>query len=194
MNETRNRTVGCILIDEPTSGENCLSGLSFPPGVAPHAFHWQAGERPLPALQTLLQRVRREYGTACVLAWGAGCMAALALAEQLPVERLALVQPACEPVGTLFRPRRFTGFAMHNLALCVSDVLILEAGGGRVTRRIARGLRSSGWVALMPMPGKTGPDLYTNCENEVQRALLAFLLGEELPKNLAENCEMLYNH
>ncbi len=121
-------------------------------------------------------------------------MAALALAEQLPVERLALVQPACEPVGTLFRPRRFTGFAMHNLALCVSDVLILEAGGGRVTRRIARGLRSSGWVALMPMPGKTGPDLYTNCENEVQRALLAFLLGEELPKNLAENCEMLYNH
>lgn len=192
MSKTRNRPVGCILIDEPTSGENLLSGLSFPDGIAPHAFHRPAGERPLPALQTLLQRVRREYGAACVLARGTGCMAALALAEQLPVERLALVEPACEPAWALIRARRFTGFAMRNLALCVSDALILEAGDGRVARRIAKGLRSSERVALMPV--KTGAKFYTNCENDAQRALFAFLLGEELPKNLAQNSEMLYNH
>ena len=193
MSKTRNRPVGCILIDEPTSGENLLSGLSFPDGIAPHAFHRPAGERPLPALQTLLQRVRREYGAACVLARGTGCMAALALAEQLPVERLALVEPACEPAWALIRARRFTGFAMRNLALCVSDALIVDGADARLARRLERGLSANGRVKRLPPPDKTGPDLCTICENRLRNAVFAFLLGEDLPKDLAKTPEMRYN-
>ena len=194
MTETQNRPVGCILIDDPVSGEDLLSGLSLPDGLLAHPVQWRTGEKPLEALQALLQRVRKACGAAGVLALGAGCMAALALAEQLPVERLALVEPMFEPAGLTFTRRRFTGFAMRNLALCVSDALIVGSGDSRVARQIARGLRANGRVTRVSLPGGNGQDLYTICENDAQRAVFAFLLGEELPKDLAQTSEMLYNH
>ncbi|MBR1560286.1 MAG: hypothetical protein IJ646_08620, partial [Clostridia bacterium] len=49
------------------------------------------------ALQRAYQRVRRDGAASCVLAAGMGCDCALALAGQLPVDRLALMDPAPLP-------------------------------------------------------------------------------------------------
>ncbi|MBR1820502.1 MAG: hypothetical protein IJ769_02645, partial [Clostridia bacterium] len=83
--------VGCLMIDDPLSGENLLSGLSLDSSVRVYPFRPRVGERLWDRLQSLLQRARSECGAVAILARGAGCGAALALAEQLPVDRLALV-------------------------------------------------------------------------------------------------------
>ena len=194
MPENR-KQVGLILIDAPVPGESPLSGLSLPSGIVAHPFEWRAGEPPLPALQSLLQRVRRAFGGASILARGAGCMAALALSEQLPVERLALMEPdlrvdASLPLRLARDLRRLSAFAMRNLTLCVSDALILERKTTRLGRRIARGVACSGRAAHVAFPDKSGPELYTICENTFSEAIFAHLRGKELPKNLAENPEL----
>ena len=185
MSKTRDASVGCILIEDPLSGESALSGLSLPPEIQAFPFAWRAEERSFPVLQTLLQQVRGEYGSACILARGAGCMAALALAEQLPVERLALV----EPVPARRQARRIALFAMSNLALCVSDALIVARNPGRMARRIARGIGFHGRAALL-LAGKSGDNLYTNREKIEKDALIGFLRDGVFPKELAQNPEM----
>ena len=187
------KAVGCILIDDPMSGESVLSGLSFPADIAARPFDWRARQRPLPGLQALLHAVRQEFSAASLLARGVGCALALALAEQLPVERLALIEPRFATIQSPWRLRRLSAYAARNLALCVSDCLILEAAPTRQGRRIARGLSFSGRVTRLDLPAKTGAELYTICEKRVQEAIFAFLRGEEFPKNLAENREMRYN-
>ncbi len=189
MTQATGNPLGCLMIDDPVPGEHRLSGLSLPDGLRPYPFQWRTGETPLPGLQALLHRARSQCGAACVLARGAGCLAALALAEQLPVERLALIRPA----ALTGRMRRLSGYALRNLALCVSDALIVDGADARLARRLERGLSANGRVERLPPPDKTGPDLCTICENRLRNAVFAFLRGEDLPKDLAKTPEMRYN-
>lgn len=194
MPENGATAVGCLVIDDPMSGENWLSGLSLPAGLRAYPFDWGAGEGPLAALQTLLQRARSECGAASILARGAGCAAALALAEQLPVERLALVSPrfmSLRAPKALARPfNRISLFAAQNLSLCVSDALIASRKRDRDARRIARALSANCRVLRLDIPGESTPKMETICENRLKRAITDFLRGEELPKDLAQNPEM----
>ena len=89
--------------------------------------------------QTALWNARKNSGWVCVAAEGAAAYIALALAAQLPVNRLALLNL---PVN---RPRlsrelnRMRAFARRNLALVVSEVLIAGAADRR-GQSLARGL------------------------------------------------------
>ncbi len=194
MTENQMIPVGCLVVDDPMSGENWLSGLSLPAGLRACPFDWRAGEGLLSSLQTLLQRVRSECGAASILARGLGCAAALALAEQLPVERLALVEPTLRPVRTpkaIAKPlNRIARYAARNLSLCVSGTLIAARADDRDARIIARALWANCRVFRVNIPGETVPEMETICENGLKRAITDFLRGEELSKDLAQNPEM----
>lgn len=194
MPESITTFVGCLVIDDPMSGENWLSGLSLPEGLCPYPYSWRAGEGLFESLQTLLQRARAECGAACVLARGAGCAAALALAEQLPVERLVLVHPSLRrlraPKSFARACNRIAYFAAQNLSLCVCDALIVARKEERGARQIARALKANCRVCRLELPGDSGPELYTICENGLNRAITDFLRGEDFPKDLAQNPEM----
>ena len=177
------QTVGCLLIDDPTSGENRLSGLSALDGIAPGPLTGRRGRRPLPALQTPLQRVRREYGAAACWPVGTGCVAALALAEQLPVERLALIEARRREPAPRHRPNG--ALCPRNLSLCVSDALIVEAATRGAGADRAGACQASGRLCLRDR---------ANCiqfvKMTLKTAIFAFLRTGELPKSLAENPEM----
>ena len=194
--------IGCLMIDEPMSGENRLSGLLFPPEIAPFPFDWRAGEGCLGALQSLLQAARKRCGAAAILARGAGCGAALALAEQLPVERLALVEPRLDvrPArGSILFPdprlrrdvRRINAYARRNLSLCVADALVIEGENDRCAERLVRwGLGANGRVARLRNAGEAASKWCTICENGLKDAVIAFLRDGDLPNGLAQNPEM----
>ena len=184
------KAVGCLCIGDLTVGKQVFSG-PFPVhglgGVALKPFVPAAGEDLWPGLQAALQDVRAEYGSACVLAAGAGCAAALALSVQLPVERLALLYPR-RPCGPL---RRLDRFARRNLALCVSDVLVVSEGeSAYASALLAGGLGAHSPVIRLCIDQNAGSEMFTNPENGLNTALSRFLRTGELPKSLAENPEM----
>lgn len=97
--------------------------------------------------QTALWRMRQRFGWVCVAAEGEAACIAVALAAQLPVDRLALTD------SMLFMPRqrgtnrelsRLRAYARRNLSLVVSEILLFacreaEAKGflrGRARERI----------------------------------------------------------
>ena len=179
----------------------------MPPELAARPFAWAAGERLLGGLQAQLQLAREGFRYSGILARGAGCGAALALAEQLPVDRLALIEPP-EALHTFPRPgprapgdpalskrrrqvRRLNAFARRNLSLCVADVLVAEKPDAAFARRLWEGgLRDHSRVVRLAIPGEIGRVLYTNCENMAKRAIIDFLRAGVLPKELAQNPEM----
>ena len=83
----------------------------------------------------------RQPGGACVAAEGELWAAALALAVQLSVERVALIAPTdrCALPGSDWNRQieRLKGFARRNLFFCVCDVLVME---GEADARSARRL------------------------------------------------------
>ena len=180
--------VGCLCIGDLTVGKRGFSG-PFPfratGGVALIPFAWEEGKALWGELQAALQRVRREFGGACVLAEGAGCAAALALSVQLPVDRLALIDPR-PGEGPLRRMGRFAG---RNLPLCVCDALVV-GGERRINALRKRGLGAHGRLIWLRGAGEAGLKLYTNREIGLDLALSCFLRTGELPKSLAENREM----
>lgn len=146
--------VGCLVIDEIKSGENALSGLAFSKKLRVYPYIPRAREPLREGLQALLHRMRSERGAASILARGTGCGAALALAEQLPVERLVLLEPEAMFRRTMIwerfrgeaaekdidrQARRLCAFARRNLSLCVADALVVEAAESRGHRLLAEG-------------------------------------------------------
>ena len=84
----------------------------------------------LPQAQEALWRVRRRCGWVCVAASGGAVGVALALAAQLPVDRVALAGGRLLAPDAVPRPRslaRIDRYARRNLALVASEVLILDA-------------------------------------------------------------------
>ena len=103
-------------------------------------------EKCLPHAQAALWELRRRCGWVCVAAERGCAGVALSLAEQLPVDRVALVG------GTPFAPlpeggsaarrrelKRLDGFARRNLALLVAELLLVDVPEEE-TRRMACGL------------------------------------------------------
>ena len=194
MQNKEDMAVGCLMIDDPGLGENALSEL-FSEEIEAYAFDWKARESPLPALQDLLQAARRDCGEAAILARGLGCGAALALAEQLPVERLALIDPApaltFQWIGSqkLNPVWRLNAYARRNLSLCVAEALVVEDEAARGFRRLSEGAPQAR-LNRLALRGETGEKMYTFCENHLKKAITHFLRGKEWRKELAENEEM----
>ena len=103
-------------------------------------------EKCLPHAQAALWELKQRCGWVCVAA-ARGCAGvALSLAEQLPVDRVALIggtpfSPLPEG-GTAARRRelkRLDGFARRNLALLVAELLLVDVPEEE-TRRLACGL------------------------------------------------------
>ena len=103
-------------------------------------------EKCLPHAQAALWELRRRCGWVCVAAERGCAGVALSLAEQLPVDRVALVG------GTPFAPlpeggsaarrrelKRLDAFARRNLALLVAELLLVDVPADEV-RRLACGL------------------------------------------------------
>ena len=195
--------VGCLLIDDPLAGEGTLPGLSsFVDTADLHAqpFRWSGTSELYGALQFALHALRQACAEATVAARGLGCGAALALAAQLPVERMALIEPRLAlprrlersvPASLRRQVRRLCGFARRNLSLCVCDALIIEAPRGSEAFALTRaGLGAHGRVARLETAGIREKVLCTNGEFNVKEAVSVFLRRGELPKSLAENAEM----
>ena len=103
-------------------------------------------EKCLPHAQAALWELKQRCGWVCVAA-ARGCAGvALSLAEQLPVDRVALIggtpfAPLPEG-GTAARRRelkRLDAFARRNLALLVAEMLLVDVPADEV-RRLACGL------------------------------------------------------
>ena len=104
------------------------------------------GERRLPRAQAALWELRKRCGWVCVAAERGCAGVALALAEQLPVDRVALLG------GTPFSPlpeggssarrrelKRMDGYARRNLALMVGELLLIDVPEDEM-HRLACGL------------------------------------------------------
>ena len=206
-------TVGCLYLDDASFGlrgpdESCRTPDI--PKVETRPFRCSDARRLWDELQTALQGLRAEWGACSVMAVGGGCAPALALASQLPTDRVVLVNPAPSGPGDRFRRfrpdggadveaarvrrtlQRLAAFARRNLSLCVSDMLTVEDGtgdGGRWARR-AFGKPVNCRVKRLVYGGDCAKELYTIREFAVKEAISCFLRTGEVPKLLAENSEM----
>ena len=196
--ESARAGIGCLCIGDCTPGGEAASGrdlFSGLPGVAANPFDWEGGGDLWERLQQALHETRAGGGAVCIAARGIGCAAALALAEQLPTDRLLLIGPAPPPPAlppTLKAPlRRICAYARRNLGLCVTDALIVETAQSRFGRAlIAGGLSAHSRVARLVIRGKSAGELLINREIVPKTALSHFLQTGECPKSLAENPEM----
>ena len=206
---TGRESVGCLFIDDIARGAGSHEAhrwASDIPGVEARVFQWADAHCLWERLQTALYEVRGPAGGS-VMAVGTGCAAALALACQLPVEKLVLINPASRarrsPLHSRNRDdpesapvdrtlRKLTAFAHRNLPLCVSDMLIVqrecEADGFDLRR--AYGNPVNCCVRRLVVRGESAKGLYTIREFEVKEAISRFLHPTDAPKPLAENSEM----
>lgn len=119
--------VGCLLIDEkPVSTQRIFRELTNH-GIYATSGEW--GEGLLTDVQKKFYDVQKHAVRACVAAEGATWMAALALAVQLNVDRVALINPSNGPDSLADARRRqlnrLQGYVKRNLFFCVSDVLVV---------------------------------------------------------------------
>lgn len=184
--------LGCLLIDDPLYGCGGLGALAEQlgqRGVRTETFAMDPAGRLYPSLQRAYQRVRRDGTPSGIAALGTGCACALALACQLPADRLALLEPLDGPgAGEIARQlRRVRAFARRNAAFCVADVLVVpgphtEAGA---LRRLCRDLCNARVTLLEP-----AEELWSNRKEVLNLGIFHFLRDGVLPKSLAENPEM----
>lgn len=140
------------------------------------------------AAQEGLRSVRRNDGLCCVAAEGELWTAALALAAQLCVDRVALITPT----NRMKRPKnnferqieRLKGYACRNLSFCVSEVLVLEEADVQDARRmdavLKRMCNSRIYRAVW------ADQRWTNCEFSPYEAVIRFLCGGEFLFSLAK--------
>jgi len=207
-NEKVGRSIGCLCIDSLGIG-NSLWCVDLA-GIDSRPFLQTRPEAMWDELQMALQQLHRECTACSVMGRGSGCLAALALAEQLPVDRLVLEAPAFPPrfpwhrrchdggggeqlaIAQYRQARKLANYARRNLSLCASDMLVIEQDGA-VTG--VKGVRAIGKPAncrvhRLVLHGDCEKDLYKIREFVVKEAISRFLQTGELPKMLAENSEM----
>ncbi len=203
-------SVGCLYVDGSLFEEGARDGgalASDIPGVEVYPFHCANVRDLWDRLQSAVHDLRGEWGAAAAIAVGTGCAPVLALACQLPLEKLVLIDPAA-PVrpsrlsrgkghaaddGRRKRAlRRFAAFARRNLPLCVSDMLIVGHGdeSGEDAMRRAYGNPVNCRVNRLDIRGKSDKDLYIIREFAVKEAISRFLHPIDSSKPLAENPEM----
>ncbi len=200
--------MGCLYVDGSLFDRHAPDGsalVSDIPGVEVCPFRCANPRDLWDRLQGALHELRVKCGTAAAIAVGTGCAPALALACQLPVEKLVLIDPAApgRPSRSL-RGRgnaapddgrrvralgRLAAFARRNLPLCVSDMLVVGHGAGDALRR-AYGNPVNCRLDRLDVKGKSDKDLYIIREFAVKAAISRFLNPAESSKPLAENPEM----
>lgn len=122
-------------LDEIQKNCSCVTALIF-----------HESERCLHHCRQALWELRRKNGWVCVAAEGKSAAPALALAAQLPVDRLALRRSALLDCGyPLLQkpglPRQLAwaaSFARRNLSLVASEILMIDSSD-RELRSVARG-------------------------------------------------------
>lgn len=175
--------VGCLLIGE-TMRMRALRERLNESGV--ETFFAQQGADLLSSVQEGLYKARRPGGV-CIAAEGEMWAAALALAAQLSVERVALIEPTdrCRSPRNDWERQiiRLKSFVRRNLFFCVSDVLLLE-GDGETARRLdalcRRMCNARVWRAEL------SDQRWTNCEHLHIDAAARFLSDGEFAFSLAK--------
>lgn len=109
---------GVLLLPDPTGGAQMQT---YP--IQGLVFH--ENESLLSQAQTALWNLRRAHSWVCVAAQGEAACIALALAAQLPVERVALLGKAGEGARRSRELRRLRAYARRNLALLTSEILLV---------------------------------------------------------------------
>lgn len=121
--------IGCLILGQ-TARMNALKSRLSEYGVV--AVQGRSGGNLFISAQEGLYAARRPGGV-CVAAEGELWAAALSLAVQLCVDRVALIAPTDYPNKSTDEQEkqiaRLKGFARRNLFFCVSEVLVLESGG-----------------------------------------------------------------
>ena len=111
-------------------------------------------ERYLSLAQAALWRMRQKHGWVCVAAEGKYACVALALAAQLPVDRLVLRESSLFAQRKARLPKdllRLESYARRNLSLVVSEILLIGTQESEV-RGMLRG-RIRGRTCALPDPG-----------------------------------------
>ena len=106
--------------------------------------------------QGALQHAREKYGWLCVCAHGSAAHIALALAAQLPVDRLALLSSGRNASGLNREMLRLRSYARRNLALITAEILLHDADDALI-RSLLRGNKHSKLCLLEAF----SPDLLT---------------------------------
>lgn len=108
--------------------------------------------------QAALWQKRRRHGWVCIAAQGEAASIALALAAQLPVDRVAILSPGQNGPGLPREMRRLKAFARRNLALVTAEILLIGAQEA-LAHEILRGNRHCQLCVLdaMPPEGLTAP-------------------------------------
>ena len=185
--------IGCLLIGDILydGGEGRdLGAFLKASGVRAEVFEHASGLPLYPSLQRAFQSIRADDGISSIVAWGSGCEAALALAGQLPVDRLILAEPMrwrnphTASSGALERIRRY---AHRGMAFCVAGVWVIP--GPRTDSSLPGRLSRALFNSAVTVAGWS-EDLCTERKEVMNSAVLYFLRSGELPKSLAENPEM----
>lgn len=152
------------------------SGLLFlpdPSGAAPKQNEYPQGlvfhenESLLSQAQGALWRLRKDHEWICVAAQGEAACIALALAAQLPVERVAILGTG-QGDGRLSREmRRLKAYARRNLALVTAEILLVGVQDGLI-HTLLRGMGRCRLCALeeLPLARLTAP-WEVLCENNL---------------------------
>ncbi len=185
---------GCLMIDDAKPGMERLSGLCAAfgrAGIRTVCFDWDADRSLRERLQCACYEVRCCGETPAIVARGTGCWAALALAAQLPVGRLVLIEPSGADLNQAPRALRrplagLRRYARANLSLCLCDMLLLERDRETLARSARQLHQALGRLTGLLTAGKWG----ISCADEQAIAITAYLQTGEFPKSLAENFEM----
>ena len=182
---------GCFLVGDLLFEPEALSDwLPFllEKGVCAGVFRPEEGDLHL-SLQRAYQRVRQEDGISTILAAGSGCDCALALAGQLPVDRMALIHPLDWQGrgGMAGRLNAIRRYARRAASFCVADTLILP--GLHTSTELMKRWQGALYNSRVGML-KTSEDMWTNRKEVLKLAVYRFLMEGLPPKSLAENSEM----
>ena len=123
----------------------------------------------------------REKALAC---FGEAVLPALALAIQLELDRMAVVDARLSGNSN----RRLARFVRANLALCGGEIFWLGSGDIPALR-LERRLHRQGGIALT-LRGEGEAPAWTKCEFSVKNAICGFMRSGVHSKLLAENSEM----
>lgn len=192
-------TIGCLMINELTSEERQLSGLSVflgKKGIYSRHFNIMEGKKIHSQLQLAYQKVCANSRERCIIGAGTGCIGALALAAQLPVDRLVLMdEVSSKEEGEMGKQRQFkrlAGFANRNISFCVTNALLIADRSESSLARMVKTARimNNSRVCIIQIWGALRKDLCTNYESTGKEIIYSFLSTGEIPKYLAEKSEM----
>lgn len=178
-------SVGCLLIGETKRMQMLKESLTARGIETVRAVF---GGDVLASVQEGLQKVRGSGGV-CIAAEGEYWPAALALAVQLCVDRIALIDPmdrcrdSKDECGKQID--RLRSFARRNLFFCVSEVLVMEnADNPELEKQIDR--MCKGLCNARIQRVKVSEQRWTNCEFFPFETVARFLYAGEYMFSLAK--------